>query len=121
MAGRIPTSEIRKRMSETLDLLSEPDQWVIITRHGEAIAAMVSINMLWRLLEACEAETEARTCYALHGSTGATIETASARPPECKSGPVGTDLGAPDLPELDDLLRQIERLQTSLVAQRGAA
>ena len=50
MAGRIPTSEIRKRMSEMLDMLSVPDRWIIITRHGDPVAAMVSIDLLWKLL-----------------------------------------------------------------------
>ena len=118
MAGRIPTSEIRKRMSEMLDMLSVPDRWIIITRHGDPVAAMVSIDLLWKLLEAGDGGAQ-RISYTVPGQAGDAIETASAKLPARKaerapseiSRPIEVEIGPEAIPNLDELLRRIDRLR----------
>ena len=51
MRKRIPISDLRSHLAEELERLRQPDGWFIVTRRGRDAAAVVSLNLLRRLLE----------------------------------------------------------------------
>lgn len=111
MTARMSVSEIRARMAEAIGQLKEPDRWLVVTRYGEAVAAMISLNMLWRLTE----EATAATAQTGKGgiAVAPTLETAAEHaPPEFK------DDSHVELPRVDadteELLDRIDAVRREM-------
>lgn len=119
MAGRVHASEIRRRMSETLDHLGDPGTWVIVTRRGKDAAALVSLDLFWKLLDrraGQPAPDDPGGHAPIMRSTG--LETAAAGVPESKSATDPDDDGSGNA---DDLMQRIEatRREVGLAPYRG--
>ena len=89
---------------------------------------MVSINLIWSLLEAANGGG-GRLRYTAPDGIGTAIETGSARAPEHKSmfGPRGAlpplqiEIADAPMPDIDELLRRIDSLQGDMRAEPFAS
>ena len=100
MAGRFILTEIGRRMSDALGRLRGSDRWVVITRGGEAIGALVSMKTL-EGISPPEADRPPRVEIRLP-ETGDT----PAEPPE--------DIEAEEAIQADALLREIEAVRAEM-------
>ena len=114
MVSRLSVTEVRKRMSEALALLRDSEQWVLITRYGEAVAALVSV----RAVEELAARDPDSALKLEIQSPTLELERAATVPPETKTNGDGADPAseAASMPELqpDDLMRRIEAVRAEM-------
>lgn len=102
MAGRISITDLRQRLSGAFEQLRDSDEWIVITRYGEAAAALVSVNLLCRALELAEADGTEEMLEAKSA-----IRTKS--PSETERDSVGDVDRIAAAPNADDLLERIDR------------
>ncbi len=105
MTGTLPITTLRKRLSKALGQLRGNDQWIVVTRYGEAAAALVSLNLLRRALEAAAADQPEDLLEAKSAIRTPTVEVATSRE-EGQDDPE-------EKPDAQELLDRIARTRRS--------
>ncbi len=127
----IPARALRQEFRTILDDLLRPDDWVVVTKHGRPRAALVSMNMLDRLIDIMETEQQGPKDPATGRRPGRSLVTAHWNGPEMTLpkpdhqeprtkadlprylGPVET-ASSPEMQKLLDLRDRLEALQTRM-------